>query len=63
MLILRGAPTFWARMIEKYSGELDLPKTEENDMNDTTKQGQGGSSQVYESQKVSTSSLTADKTA
>ena len=30
---------FLARMIEKYGGELDLPKTEENDMNDTTKQG------------------------
>ena len=27
---------FLARMIEKYGGELDLPKTEENDMNDTT---------------------------
>lgn len=33
-----------ARMIEKYGGELDLPKTEENDMNDTTKQGTQGSS-------------------
>ena len=29
---------FLARMIEKYGGELDLPKTEENDMNDTIKQ-------------------------
>ena len=35
---------FLARMIEKYGGELDLPKTEENDMNDTTKQGTQGSS-------------------
>ena len=42
---------FLARMIEKYGGELDLPKTEENDMNDTTKQGTGVIR--YESQKVS----------
>ena len=27
---------FLARMIEKYGGELDLAKTEENDINDTT---------------------------
>jgi hypothetical protein len=58
MLILRGAPTFWP----EYGGELDLPKTEENDMNDTTKQGTQGSSGMNP-KKFPTSSLTADKTA
>lgn len=53
---------FLARMLEKYGGELDLPKTEENDMNDTTKQGTQGSSGMN-SKKFPTSSLTADKTA
>ena len=53
---------FLARMIEKYGGELDLPKTEENDMNDTTKQGTQGSSGMHP-KKFPTSSLTADKTA
>lgn len=43
-------------------GELDLPKTEENDMNDTTKQGTQGSSGMNP-KKFPTSSLTADKTA
>ena len=51
-----------ARMIEKYGGELELPKTEENDMNDTTKQGTQGSSGMN-LKKFPTSSLTADKTA
>ena len=39
-----------------------LPKTEENDMNDTTKQGTQGSSGMNP-KKFPTSSLTADKTA
>ena len=45
---------FLARMIEKYGGELDLPKTE--------KQGTQGSSGMNP-KKFPTSSLTADKTA
>ena len=56
---------FLARMIEKYGGELDLAKTEENDINDindTTKQGIQGSSGMNP-KKFPTSSLTADKTA
>ena len=52
---------FLARMIEKY-GELDLPKTEENDMNDTIKQGTQGASGMNP-KKFPISSLTADKTA
>ena len=39
-----------------------LPKTEENDMNDTTKQGTQGSSGMNP-KKFPTSSLTANKTA
>ncbi len=43
---------FLARMIEKYGGELELPKTEENDMNDTTQTRYTGVIR-YKSQKVS----------
>ena len=53
---------FLARMIEKYGGELDLPKTEENDKNVITPNSTQDLSDINP-KKFPTSSLTMNETA
>ncbi|MBM6665718.1 hypothetical protein [Flavonifractor plautii] len=53
---------FLARMIEKYGGELDLPKTEENEKNAITPNSTQDLSDISP-KKFPTSSLTINETA
>lgn len=53
---------FLARMIEKYGGELDLPKTEENDKNVITPNSTQDLSDISP-KKLPTSLLTMNETA